>query len=567
MKRSIFPLLLIIFAALLWGCSDKPKEKAEEKAQEPAAVAEQAAAPGPAGPAEELPEEYKPAYGDAIRVGSIGDASNLIPMLSSDSASSTISSLVYNGLVKYDKDLKIVGDLADSWDISDDGLVITFHLRKNVKWQDGEPFTADDALFTYQTMIDPKTPTAYGGDFQQVKKAEVLDKYTFQVTYEKPFAPALISWSMGIIPKHLLEGTDIVTSPLSRHPIGTGPYTFVKWTTGQEIILKSNPDYFEGRPYIMEYDYRIIPDLATMFLELKSGGLDWMGLTPLQYKRQTDSEDFKQNFNKYKYISFGYTYLGYNLLQPLFQDRRVRQALTYAINKQNIIEGVLLGLGVVATGPYKPDSWVYNPQVKKYPYDPEKARSLLKEAGWEDTDGDGILDKDGAPFAFTILTNQGNEQRVNTGVIIQENLKQIGIDVKVRVVEWAAFLKEFLNKKNFQAVIMGWTTPQDPDLYDVWHSSKTKEGELNFISYKNPELDKYIELGRHTFDREKRKEYYYKVQDILAEDQPYTFLYVSDSLNCVNSRFYGIEPAPAGITYNFNQWYVPKPLQKYSIEP
>ena len=563
MKRTILLLLLIVLAGVCWGCSDKPQEKeiAKETAEEPTTAVQQPAQ-------EQKPTaEYEPAYGDAIRVGSIGDASNLIPMLSSDSASSAINSLVYSGLVKYDKDLKVVGDLAESWDISEDGLVFTFHLRKNVKWHDGEPFTANDVMFTYKTMIDPKTPTAYGGDFLQVKKAEVLDDYTFQVTYDQPFAPALISWALNIVPRHLLEGEDIVTSPLSRHPIGTGPYKFVKWTTGQEIILKSNPDYFEGRPYISEYNYRIIPDLATMFLELKSGGLDWMGLTPLQYKRQTDSESFNKSFNKYKYISFGYTYLGYNLLLPLFQDRRVRQALTYAINKESVIEGVLLGLGVAATGPYKPDSWVYNPQVKRYPYDPEKARELLKEAGWEDTDGDGIIDKNGDPFAFTILTNQGNEQRANTGVIVQDNLRKVGIEAKVRVVEWAAFLKEFINKKNFQAVIMGWTTPQDPDLYDVWHSSKTKEGELNFISYKNPELDKYIELARHTFDREKRKEYYYKVQDILAEDQPYTFLYVPDALNCVNSRFYGIEPAPAGITYNFTKWYVPKPLQKYNVEP
>lgn len=339
----------------------------------------------------------------------------------------------------------------------------------------------------------------------------------------------------------------------------------MKWTTGQEIVLEENPDYYEGRPYISEYNDRIIPDPATMFLELKSGGIDWMGLTPIQYKRQTTGKAFEEKFNKYKYVSFGYTYLGYNLLSPFFQDRRVRQALTYAIDKKSIIEGVLLGLGVVCTGPYKPDSWVYNPNVKKYPYNPDKARELLKEAGWEDTDGDSILDKDGQPFSFTILTNQGNTQRTSTGVIIQANLKKVGIEVKVRVVEWAAFLKEFINKKNFEAVILGWTSPQDPDQYDVWHSTKIKETELNFISYKNPEVDKLLNLARHTFDREERKEYYYKFQEILAEDQPYTFLYVPDSLQCIDSRFHGIEPAPAGITYNFNKWYVPKPLQKYTI--
>jgi peptide/nickel transport system substrate-binding protein len=511
--------------------------------------------------------QYQPAYGDAVRVGSIGDASNLIPILASDSASHSITDLVYNGLTKYNKNIEIVGDLSDHWEVSNDGLVITFYLRKGVKWHDGHPFTAYDVMYTYRVIIDPSTPTAYASDFLQVKKAEVLDDHTFRVTYPKPFAPALASWAMSVLPRHLLEGKDIKTSPLSRYPVGTGPYRFVKWTTGQEIILKSNPDYFESQPYISEYDYRIIPDTATMFLELKSGGIDWMGLTPIQYTRQTSDQEFLQQFNKYRYLAFSYTYLGYNLQSPLFQDRRVRQALSYAIDKDSIIKGVLLGLGKTATGPYKPDSWCYNPHVKKYPYDPEKAAALLKEAGWIDSDGDGWLDRNGRPFSFVIITNQGNDIRARTGVIIQDNLKKIGISVKLRVIEWAAFLKEFIDKRNFEATILGWTIPPDPDLYDIWHSSKTKEGELNFVSYKNPELDRFIELGRHTFDREKRKEYYFKIQEILAEDQPYTFLFVPDALNCVSSRFKGIEPAPAGITYDFIKWYVPKELQKYTVTP
>ncbi len=549
MKQSICLVLMALVLSLPFACSDKQKEP-EQKSN-----------------VQEDTKKWEPAYGDAIRVGSIGDASNLIPMLVSDSASRDITGLVYNGLIRYDKDIKPEGELAERWEISNDGKTITFFLRKGVKWHDGEPFTAQDVLFTYKTMVDPKTPTAYAGDFQQVKTAEAVDDYTFRVTYEKPFAPALMSWGISIIPRHLLENQDIVSSSLSRNPIGTGPYRFDHWTTGQEIVLKSNPDYFEGRPYISEYDYRIIPDPATMFLELKSGGLDWMGLTPVQYSRQTTGKDFNEQFSKYQYLSFAYTYLGYNLLSPFFQDKRVRQALSYAIDKKGIIEGVLLGLGIPATGPYKPDMWVYNPNVKKYPYDVEKAKALLKEAGWEDTNGDGILDKDGRPFAFTILTNQGNSQRADTGVIIQSNLKKIGIDVKIRVVEWAAFLKEFIEKKNFEAVIMGWTIPPEPDLYDVWHSSKTKEGELNFISYKNPVVDNLIELARHEFDQEKRKEYYFKIQDILAEDQPYTFLYIPEALVCINSRFKGIKPAPIGIAYDFTHWYVPKELQKYTVTP
>ena len=508
-------------------------------------------------------EDAQPAYGDTIIMGSIGDASNLLPVLSTDSASSDVNGLVYNGLLRYDKILQIEGDLAESWDISEDNLTYTFHLRDDVTWHDGAPFTAEDVMFTYQTYIDPEVPTAYAERYKQVATAEVLDPYTFRVTYEKPLATALISWAVAIMPKHLLEGQDITQSPLTRAPIGTGPYRFKEWKPGEKIVLESNPDYYEGRPYINRVLYRIIPDPSTMFLELLSGGLDYMGLTPLQYKKQTETPAFRRRFDKYRYPAFAYTYLGYNLRRPPFDDVRVRKALAHAINKEELIEGVLLGLGQVATGPYKPGTWVYNPDVKRYPYSPEKALEMLAEAGWTDTDGDGILDKEGKAFSFTLMTNQGNDQRITTGVIIQRRLAEIGIDVDLRVMEWASFLKEFVNPGNFDAIIMGWTVPIDPDGYNVWHSSRAVPGGLNFIGYKNPIVDELLERGRRTLDQEERQKIYHRFQEILAEEQPYTFLYVPDALPVVAARFRGIEEAPAGIMYNFIEWYVPESEQKF----
>jgi len=536
-RRKI--LYLLIFA-LIWGCgnADSP-DMARSRV------------------------DSGPAYGDIIVEGSIGDASNLIPLLSADSTSHQIAGLVYNGLVKYDKDVKIKGDLAQSWQVSPDGLTITFHLRKGVRWHDGRPFTAHDCLFTYQVTIDPKTPTAYAGDFLKVKKAEVIDDYTFRVSYDKPFAPALMSWGAAMLPKHLLVGKDISTSPLARQPVGTGPYRFKEWKTGQKIVLAANPDYFEGRPYLEGYIMRIIPDTATMFLELRAGGIDQMGLTPLQFKRQTESPLFRKNFNKYQYLSFSYVYLGYNLKKPMFADKRVRQAISYAIDKEEIIRGVLLGLGRPATGPYKPGTWAYNPNVRTYPYDPSQARALLAEAGWKDTNGDGILDKDGQPFVFEIITNQGNEVRAKCAEIIQKRLADLGIVVKIRILEWASFVNNFINKRQFDATILGWSVPQDPDIHDVWHSSKTGPDELNFISYKNREVDALIEKGRGVFDQKKRKAYYDRIQEILAEEQPYLFLYVPDSLPIIQARIRGIEPAPLGISHNFIKWYVPKEEQRF----
>ncbi len=506
----------------------------------------------------------KPCYGDTIVLGSIGDASNLIPILASDGVSHQVAGYIYNGLVKYDKDLKITGDLAESWDISPDNLSITFHLKKGVQWHDGTPFTADDVLFTYNITIDPKTPTPYKENFKQLKSVKVIDPLTIRVEYREPYAKALITWAASILPMHLLKGEDITQSPLSRKPVGTGPFKFKEWHSGERIVLEYNQDYFEGRPYIDRIVLRIIPDMATMFLELKAGKIDMMNLTPLQYKRQTNQPDFNKTYTKYRYLAFAYTYLGYNLLDPLFKDIRVRQAISYTINREELVTGVLFGLGRVASGPYKPGTWPYNPDVERFDYDPAKARILFKEAGWEDRDNDGALeDANGKPFKFTIITNQGNDSRLKAAQIIQQRLREAGITVEIRVIEWAAFLKEFIEKRNFQATILGWNILQDPDLYNVWHSEKSEPGGLNFISFKNKRVDELLEKGRRILEQEKRKGSYFEIQEILAKEQAYTFLWVPDSLPVVNSRFKNITPAPAGIEYNFIKWYVPKEEQLY----
>lgn len=507
-------------------------------------------------------DQGKPARGDTIITASIGEPSNLIPILSTDSPSHEVASHIYNGLVKYDKDLKIIGDLAEYWEVSRNNLSITFHLRKNVKWHDGQPFTAHDVMYTYKVTIDPRTPTAYAGDFRLVKEAQVIDDYTFRVTYDKSFAPALVSWSVAIMPRHLLEGQDITRSPLTRKPVGTGPFVFKEWIAGDRVVLEANDNYWDGRPYIDKYIMRIIPDMATTFLELKRYSIDMMGLTPLQFVRQTDYPTFNREFNKYQYLAFSYVYVGYNLKHTLFRDKRVRQALSHAIDRREIIEGILLGQGVEATGPYKPDMWAHNPGVKKYEYHKEKAMALLTEAGFT-RNSKGLLVRNGNPFEFTLLVNQGNDVRIRCAELIQKRLADLGIVVKIRVVEWASFINEFIDKKNFEAVILGWTIPQDPDPFDIWHSSKQGPKELNFISFENKEVDDLCVKARETLDREERKKYLFRFQDILAEEQPYTFLFIPNANIAIHKRFKGIEPAPQGLTHNFIRWYVPETQRRY----
>lgn len=495
---------------------------------------------------------------DTLTVGFLADAKRLLPMLASDSASAEISGLIFNGLTKYDKNIRITGDLAESWTISPDGLQITFKLKGGVKWQDGVEFTADDVLFTYQTVINPKVATPYSSNYGPVKKVEAPDRYTVRVTYSEPYAPALESWGMGIIPKHLLEGKDINTDAFNRNPAGMGPYRLKEWVTGQKIILEANDTYFEGKPKIQQYIAKITTDQSAMFLELQAGIIDLMNLTPTQFKVQSEKALIKKYFQKFNYPAFSYTYLGYNLLNQRFADKRVRQAITHAINKKAIINGVLFGYGTPCTGPFPPESWAYNLNVKTYEYNPERARELLREAGWV-MGKSGFLEKDNKPFSFTILVNQGNEVRLKAAEIIQQDLKKVGIDVKITVLEWQSMLHEFIHKKRFEVVILGWALSRDPDMYDIWHSSKTKEGEFNFISYKNPEVDRLLIEGRRTFDMEKRKKIYNRIHEILAEEQPYTFLYVPDALPILHRRFKGVEKTALGIMHDWPlHWYVPR---------
>ena len=504
-----------------------------------------------------------PVYGGRLVKGIIGDATNFIYPLATDQTSHEIADLLYVAPLKYDKNLKIVPWAAERYEVLENGKILRFKLKEGIKWDDGVELTSADVEFTYKLMINPKTPTAYAEDFLLVKEFKVLDRYSFEVHYDKPMARSLVTWMNGILPKHALENQNLLKTKLAREPLSAGPFKLTEWSAGRRIVLSARENYFEGRPHLDEIIYRVIPDLSTMFLELKAGHVDMMELSPVQYLYQTKEKKWDREYHKFKFLSFSYLYMGYNLQDPKFSDVRVRQAFAYAVNKDEVVKGALMGLGMPVIGPYKPGTWVYDDEITDYGYDPETAKQLLADAGWKDTDDDGVLDKGGKPFEFTLMTNQGNTQRIKIATIIQSNLQKIGVKVTIRTVEWAAFLKEFIDKKRFEAVILGWNILQDPDIYDVWHSSKTAPGMLNFIGYANEEVDALLERGRGTVNQDDRKRIYYRLQEILHRDQPYCFLAVPYALPIVQARFQGIKLAPQGITYNLTDWWVPKDAQRF----
>lgn len=504
-------------------------------------------------------------FGDRIIFGTIGEASNLIPYLSTDSASHEIADLIFVAPLRYDKNLNPEPWAAESWVIEEDGKKMRFTLKKGILWEDGTELTSADMEYTWKVVTDPATASPYAEDFLQVRKFEVLDRYAFEVTYDNFVARAVASWMSPILPKHILEGQDIRNTPFSRHPVGAGAYRLKDWQAGSSITLSASETYFEGKPEIAEVVYRIIPDDATMFMETRAGRLDVMNLNPLQYLRQTNSAFWKDQYVKYRYLASVYIFLGFNMEHPFFSDVRVRRAISMAINRDDLVSGALLGQGVAAVGPFKPGSWAHHPTLAPIAQDRQEACRLLEEAGFKKNEK-GNYQKDGKELAFTILVNQGNEQRILTATLIQEQLAHIGVQARLRTVEWAAFIREFVNKGLFDAVILGWTITQDPDIFQIWHSSHAHDGGLNFIHYRNAEVDKILEEARSTPDREKRANLYGRLQEILHAEQPYCFLFVPYALPIVQKRFHGIEPALAGIMYNFEKWYVPRDLQKYHVQ-
>lgn len=512
-----------------------------------------------------LNSNYPTESGGTLINAMTGEPSGLISMIAGESASSAITANIFNSLLKYDKNLELEGDLVESWHISADQKTITFKLKPDLKWADNQPITSADVLFTWQAVIDEKTASPYASDFQLVKKAETPDPLTFSVTYNQAYAPALDSWAgLQILPKHLLQGQDLHTTAFVRKPVGSNYYKLDSWAHGEHIKLSRNANSVLGQPEIDQLITRIIPDNSAQFLELMADNIDLMGLDPIKYSRIVPARpELQQKLALYKELGNSYTYMGFNLKHKPFDDIRVRHAINYAIDKQEIIDGVYLGLGINIASPYKPGTRWSNPALTPYPYDPAKAKALLKAAGFIDSNNDGVLERDGKPFAFEIVTNQ-NKEREKTAVLIQRRLKEVGIDVRIRAIEWASFISRFIKTGDFDVVVLGWGLGLDPDQYNIWHSSQQAPGQFNFIGYHNPTIDTLLEQGRLEMDADKRMKIYHEFARVLLEDSPVIYLSAGYGLTAIHKRVKGIDnPAPpAGIGHNSHAWYIPHALRR-----
>jgi len=479
-----------------------------------------------------------------LHLSASSNPARLNPLIATDSASSSIAGFLFNSLVKYDESgQKIIGDLAESYRFITPTL-IEFKLRHGIKWHDGKPFTAQDVLFTYELIKSPETITPYASDFRVIKNVSVSDDYTVRVTYEKPYFKALEIWMMGIVPRHILKNErDIMGSKFNTAPIGTGPYILKKLEFSKQIVLEANPSYFEHRPKIDKIVFHVIADPMTRFLMLKSGEIDIDGLEPMQYERQLDKL-FHSKFATLELPSHSYTYLGFNLRLKKFQDPRIREALSLAIDRQAIIDLLFLNHGKVCTGPFLPGSKGFNDTIKAPKHNIARAKELLNAAGYSASN----------PLTFEIATSNSNAIRPYAAEILQRQLLDVGVKVNLRVMEWQAFLNTVVTPRKFDAVLLGWSLSLTPDPYALWHSDSDVPGGFNLVGYHSKTTDRLIEQMESSTDPERIAALQRQIFAKIVGDNPYLFLVIPNEINVYSRAITGIKPTINGIWEGYIDW-------------
>lgn len=566
--------LFLMASMLLAACSGGGTTSQNPKAEEPKNTA----------------EEPKKGPSGTFVYANVQDAKVLNPILSTDVYSNVINTRVYDGMMAIDDKAELKPNLAKSWELSPDSKKITFKLRDDVKWHDGQPFTAKDVLFTFQSIMHPDYTGPRRSDYTALAGVKAMDEkikavdakaadrdaqvqaiwedwrktgnaivakddYTVEVNLDEVFAPILVNLSMSIIPEHLFKGTEgkkMADSEWNHKPIGTGPMIFKDWKKGDQITLETNPDYKWGlfnKPYNLKtFIFKVVPDNNAGMAALENGEVDFAAIDADNWEKFTKLPDIQT----FEYTGWGYQFVGYNLKDPIVADVKVRQALTSAIDREAIVKDLRKGHASVAHTHAAPGRWDFNDNVKKWPYDPAAAGKLLDEAGWT-VGSDGIRTKGGQKLTVTFTYSSGDKYLEQLATVLQQSWAKIGVDAKIEAMKFEAILDK-LRAGTAQSFTIGWSLGVEPDPFSIWHS---KGGFQWVINYSNPEVDKLLEEGRTVFDQAKRKELYSRFQAIVAEEQPYTWLTFNNTLVGFSKRVHGVKPSSAvGVLWNMAEWTV-----------
>ena len=475
---------------------------------------------------------------------------------------------IFEPLMVYDFDeVRLKPLLAESYEISDDGLEITFTLRDDIYFSDGLAVTADDVIFTYNTLRDPNVDAAdISNYYLDVDRAEKINGRVVKFYMKQPFfkAPEILSfWDIGIYPKHVYAYTDATKfNRRVSQPVGSGPYVFEKWDVGRQIVLRRNEHYWGPKPKIKKVIYKFITNPAAAVQALRSGQVDIAIPEPEQFADLVADEQFTSRFNCISYWNPGvpFYYLGWNEDTPFFSDRRVRLAMTCAVNRKEIVSKLLKGYGELITGPYYIKGTQNDSSIRPWPYDLRKAARLLDEAGWVDSDGDGIRDKDGTAFRFRFTYSTGSALYERLAKLLKDDFAKIGVVLVAEPMEWSVLLPKLSDRK-FEAMVMGWGGDIVEDDYQLFHSSQIGNRGSNYVGFDNAQADELLEKIRRTMDPAERDELCHKFHRIVHEQQPYTFLFTRPTFRLVDKRFENVKIHRLGL--NYLEWYVPRERQKY----
>ncbi len=518
-------------------------------------------------------------YVQAIATG----LKTITPLVSQDVYSAGIQSYILESLLTRDPEtLEWVGLIAKDWQIDEGGLVLTFNLREDASFSDGTPLAAKDVAFSYQFIMDERIAAprsrAY---FEKIESVTALDQFTVEFKYKEPYFNALsLAGGMAILAQHFYEPYLEKAEEFNQSKgllFGSGPYRLQDpkgWTPDQGLVeVTRNPRYWGTvQPSFDRILWKIIENDSARLTTFRNGEIDAYSARPREYQNLLKDEDLIDRTQNFEYMSpsAGYSYIGWNQNKSgeatPFADRRVRQAMTYLTDRVRIIDEIMLGYGEVAISPFNPRSHQHDKSLKARDFDLKKAQQLLAEAGYQDANGDGIIeDQSGTPFEFELVYFQGNEDTKRIILFLKDLYASAGILMKPKPTEWSVML-DLLGKRNFDAISLGWSSGIETDIYQMFHGKQVEDNGDNFIHYKNPKLDQLIDKARATVDEKKRMPLWQQAENIMYEDQPYTFLMRRKSMVFIDKRMKNVEITKLGLNSSSVpvEWYVPPTQQKYS---
>ncbi|HET7274693.1 MAG TPA: ABC transporter substrate-binding protein [Longimicrobiaceae bacterium] len=473
--------------------------------------------------------------------------------------------MLFTPIIKYDESLEVKPHLAESWELTDTSVV--FHLRNDVMWHDGVPVTAEDVKFTFDLAKSPETASLLGAAYlNMVDSATVIDSHTVRFDFVAPHAQALEDFWWSPLPSHLLENVapaELARAPFNRTPVGSGPFKFVSWENGQQLTLEANdsfPEALGGRPYLDRFVFRVIPEPTTMVTELLSGSADVIGYTLLPDQAAQIAQQGGVELRHFPSREF--TYIGWNSEREMFRDPRVRRALTMAMNRGQIITALMHGYAVPAHGMIPPWSPMYS-DIEPLPYNPTAARQLLAQAGWTDSNGDGIVEREGQPLQFVLLLNTANRMHQDIATVLQSQLREVGAAVELRTIEFQTMLQQH-KARDYDAVMSNWTLDTfrvDPTPLFSCEQARTPMS-ANRAGYCNPAADELMAAGLREVDPAEAKRIWAEFSKLIQQDQPITFLFWSEDLAGVGPRLHNVDMDVRSKLVTVGEWWIPADRQR-----